>query len=120
MLNATFADWIGARDLETVMAAFVASGGTLAPVYSAEQILADPQVRARQAIRDVPDDDFGTVRMQAVVPRFRNHPGEVRHAGRAMGHDNDAVFSGMLGLTADERARLEACGVTGADATSRS
>jgi crotonobetainyl-CoA:carnitine CoA-transferase CaiB-like acyl-CoA transferase len=97
-LNGIFATWIAEHELATVMDAFTVAGGTIAPVYSAEQIAADPQMRARDAIVTAPDEDFGEVRMQSVVPRFTRNPGTVTHAAGSLGRDNGAVYGALAGL----------------------
>ena len=107
-LNGIFAAWCAAHTQAEVVEAFTRAEGTLAPIYSVEQIFADPQMQARDAITQVPDRDFGTVRMQNVVPRFVSEPGNVRHAAGALGQDNDEVYGEWLGLSAEERARLAA------------
>jgi crotonobetainyl-CoA:carnitine CoA-transferase CaiB-like acyl-CoA transferase len=50
----------------------------------------------------VADEDFGTIRMQNVVPRFTNDPSTIRSPGRQPGFDNETVFKQWLGLS--ERA----------------
>jgi crotonobetainyl-CoA:carnitine CoA-transferase CaiB-like acyl-CoA transferase len=79
-------------------------------VFDIRDIVKDPQYLARENIVSVPDDDFGSVRMQGVVPKFSNTPGEVRHSGRALGADNAEVFKQMLGLT---QAQFEELGQEG-------
>lgn len=101
-LDRVFGAFIAAHTLDEVLAAFRAANGTLAPVYSIDQIFADPQMQARQAIIPVPDDDFAQVRMQNVVPRMRNAPGQVRWAAGALGKDNDFIYRDWLGLTETE------------------
>ena len=107
-LNGIFAAWCAAHAQAEVVEAFTRAEGTLAPIYSVEQVFADPQMQARDAITQVPDRDFGTVRMQNVVPRFVSEPGVVRHAAGALGQDNDEVYGDWLGLSPEERARLAA------------
>ncbi|MCA0242186.1 MAG: CoA transferase [Proteobacteria bacterium] len=107
-LNALFADWFAAHDLADVLARFERHQGTLAPIYSARQIVDDPQMRAREFIQAVPDRDFGTVPVQGVVPRFTRAPGAVRSTGGSVGQDNDEVYGQWLKLSADERAALAA------------
>ena len=109
-LNAVFAAWCAGQDLAVVLAAFEAARGGIAPVYSASQIDQDPQMCAREAIIGVPDEHFGTVRMQNVVPRFVQEPGAVRHSGGSMGQDNAEVYGDWLGISQAERDRLSACG----------
>lgn len=110
-LDVHFAGFIGANDLETVLDAFHAHHGTIAPVYSVEQIFEDRQFAARDAIPSVPDEDFGTVRMQGVVPKLRNAPGRIRWAAKGIGADNDTVFSERLGLSESEIAALRSQGI---------
>jgi crotonobetainyl-CoA:carnitine CoA-transferase CaiB-like acyl-CoA transferase len=81
------------------------------PVLDIRDIVRDPQYIARQNIVPVADDDFGSVRMQGVVPRFIGTPGEVRHSGRALGADNVEVYTGLLGLSPSELDELIAQGV---------
>ncbi len=107
-LNAIFGHWVAQRPLAAVLQAFEAAGGTIAPVYAIDQIAADPQMVARQAICDVPDGDFGSVQMATVVPRFAVDPCAIRHSGGALGQDNDAVYRDELGLDAAELAQLRA------------
>ena len=59
----------------------------------------------------MPDKDFGTVRMQNVVPRFVNDPGTVRNTGGAIGQDNAEVYGGWLSMSPEEQARLKQSGV---------
>jgi crotonobetainyl-CoA:carnitine CoA-transferase CaiB-like acyl-CoA transferase len=110
-LDAVIADWFRVRTLDQVMALFDRAGVVAGPVLDIAGIDADPHYRARGNIVSVPDDDFGAVRMQGVVPRFVETPGEVRHAGRALGADNQAIYGGRLGLSAEEIAALAASGV---------
>ncbi|MDF1736873.1 MAG: CoA transferase [Minwuia sp.] len=108
LLDEMFAAWFAGHTLAEALSAFEREGGTLAPIYSAEQIVGDPQFQARDAVISVADEDFGSVRMQGVVPKFRNKPGSVRHPGRKAGTDNDTVYGEMLGLDAEALADLKA------------
>jgi len=110
-LNAIFSGWCAEHDLELVLETFRRAQGTIAPVYSIDQVFADPQMQARDAITRVPDPDFGSVRMQNVVPRFTRDPGAVRMVGGAMGQDNAEIFGQWLGLSSSEIERLAAAAV---------
>ena len=111
ILNDIFRTWCAEHDLEDVFARFAAAGGSLAPIYSIDQVFSDPHMLARKAIVPVPDGDFGQVRMQNVVPRFTREPGAVRSTAGALGADNDEVFGDWLGLTPEVRAQLKNSGV---------
>ncbi len=110
-LNAVFAQWMARHDLAEILSAFEKAGGTIAPVYSIDQIVEDPQMVARKAIVDVPDADFGSVRMQNVVPRFVGNPGQVHSSAGALGAHNDAFYIDRLGLQKAELEQLRAMSV---------
>jgi crotonobetainyl-CoA:carnitine CoA-transferase CaiB-like acyl-CoA transferase len=105
-LNDLFAAWCAAHPLDVVLARFNAAQGTLAPIYSIDQIADDPQVRAREVITRVADRDFGTVAMTNAVPRFTVDPARLRHAAGDVGQDNDEVFRNWLGLSDQEIEQL--------------
>jgi crotonobetainyl-CoA:carnitine CoA-transferase CaiB-like acyl-CoA transferase len=52
----------------------------------------DPHYAARDTVIAVPDGELGEVLMAGPVPRMSATPGRVRHAGRALGADNDTVL----------------------------
>lgn len=110
-LNGIFAHWCLARSLDEVLAAFEAAQGTIAPIYGIDQIEADPQMRARNAICSVPDADFGSVRMANVVPRFAGAPCEIRHSGGDLGQDNTQFYGDELAMPPQEIERLRAAGI---------
>ena len=109
-LDAIFDAYMQAHDLDQVLADFSAQGGAIGPIYSVEQIFADAQVQARAGIVPVPDDDFGQVRMQNVVPRLTRNPGQIRWAARDLGVDTDAILT-ELGYTAEQIAQHRANGI---------
>lgn len=110
-LNRVFIDWCAQHDLDDVLAAFDQAGGTLAPIYTIDQVVKDPHVMARRSIVDVPDRDFGKLQMPNVVPRFSRDPTEPKHAGAELGQDTDAIYVDLLGLSPDSIERLRAAGV---------
>jgi crotonobetainyl-CoA:carnitine CoA-transferase CaiB-like acyl-CoA transferase len=81
-----------------------------APVYDAQQLLADEHLRARGSFLAVDDPDLGPMTVQAPVAKMSETPGVVEHLGRELGADNDEVYGGVLGLDADRLAALRAAG----------
>ena len=110
-LNAIFSAWCAQHTLDEVLAAFQSAQGTIAPIYSIDQVFADPQVQARDAITTVQDKDFGSVRMQNVVPRFVNDPGKVRNTGGDIGQDNAEIYGRWLSLSEADQEQLKKSGV---------
>ncbi|WP_436794752.1 CaiB/BaiF CoA transferase family protein [Actinospongicola halichondriae] len=87
-IDARMADWIGARTRDDVLAAFDEAEAAAAPVYSMNDVLADPHVRARGSVVDVD----GTP-MQGLVATLSATPGRIRWAGRPQGADTDEVLA---------------------------
>jgi len=110
-LNGIFAAWCADHSLDEVVARFTAAQGTIAPIYSIEQIAADPQAQARGMITRVADADFGSVAMSNVVPRFAVDPTQLRNTGGDIGQDNREVYQDWLGRSEQEFARLIRNGV---------
>lgn len=112
LLDGYVAEWIGARTRDEVIAAFQAAEAAIAPVYDVAALMADEHVRATQMITSVPDEDFGSVKMQNVLYRMEKTPGAIRHTGRDIGADTDAILS-EAGIGADTIAALRERGVLG-------
>lgn len=87
-IDARMAEWIGARTQEEVLRAFDEANAAAAPVYTMNEVLADPHVRARDAVVDVD----GTPQ-QGLVAALSATPGRIRWAGREPGADTDEVLA---------------------------
>jgi crotonobetainyl-CoA:carnitine CoA-transferase CaiB-like acyl-CoA transferase len=109
-LDASIQDWIGARETDEVLAVFADQHAAIAPIYTIEDILQDPQYAAREAVTTVDDPDLGPVRMQNIIPRLSETPGRVDFVGRDLGADNEDIYSG-LGLDDDQIEELRSEGV---------
>jgi crotonobetainyl-CoA:carnitine CoA-transferase CaiB-like acyl-CoA transferase len=106
LLDEIVSEWVRTRTRDEVVAAFSDAGAAIAPVYDVAELMADPQIVARDAITQVDDPDLGPVRMQNLLFRMSDTPGAIRFTGRALGADTDAILGDELGLdVADLRAR---------------
>ena len=102
--------WIAQRTCDEAVDAFTAAGAAIAPVYDAADLAADPQVQALEMLTRVPDDDLGPMLIHNVMFRMSATPGAIRHTGRPLGADTDAVLA-EAGFEPDDIARLRADGV---------
>ena len=92
-VDAIVASWVSGQTLEYVLSRFAEAQAPIAPVYTTDQILEDPQFIARETVIDVVDPDLGSIRMQNVVPRLTVTPGRIRHTGAtAIDHHRQAVL----------------------------
>lgn len=97
--------FIAAHTLEEGMAFFEKHEITAAPVYDIDQFLADPHVKARGIVVEVPDRDMGTIPMHAVVPRLSASPGALRRPAPELGEHTAEVLA-RLGLDGAARQDL--------------
>ena len=105
------AEWVAQRSLTDAMAVLRGADVAAAPVYDAPQLLADEHIQARGSFVKIDDPDFGPTTVQAPVVQMSETPGTIEHLGRALGADNDAVYSELLGLSAARLAELRETGV---------
>jgi crotonobetainyl-CoA:carnitine CoA-transferase CaiB-like acyl-CoA transferase len=103
--------WVCERTLDEAMAVFQAADVAAAPIYDAQQLRADEHLRARGSFVTLDDPDFGVMTVQAPAAVMSETPGSVEHLGRALGADNEAVYRGLLDLSAARLAELQAAGV---------
>jgi crotonobetainyl-CoA:carnitine CoA-transferase CaiB-like acyl-CoA transferase len=104
------AAFVRRRTLAEAMEVFERAEVAAAPVYDAQQLLADEHLRSRGTFVEVDDADFGMMTVQAPVARLSETPGGIDHLGRALGADNDAVYGDLLGLDAERMAGLRTAG----------
>ena len=110
-LDAILGLWFQAKTCAEAMEILLANDVVAGPIYDIQDIFNDPHFRFREDIVSVPDADFGSVRMQGVVPKFSRTPGSVRFTGGAPGSHNDEVFGQVLGLDSSAIEQLAKVGV---------
>ncbi len=106
-LDKLIADWFVEHDEAEIMELFVDKSVVAGPVYDIRDIFKNEHYAARKSIISVPDGDFGQVKMQGVVPKFSETPGEVRHSGGNLGQDNEDILKNLLGLDATQMEHLK-------------
>ena len=105
------AEWVGHRSLDEAMVVFERAEVTAAPVYDAAQLRADEHLQSRGTFVAMDDPDLGPMTVQAPIAVLSETPGRIEHLGRALGADNEAVYSGLLGLDPERLEALLAAGV---------
>jgi alpha-methylacyl-CoA racemase len=70
-------------------------------VYEPGEMVADPQVQARDMVVDVPHPVYGSIRQFGVPIKLSDTPGRARHAAPGTGEHTDVVLQ-ELGLSKDD------------------
>jgi crotonobetainyl-CoA:carnitine CoA-transferase CaiB-like acyl-CoA transferase len=103
--------WFGGKTFDQATAILQQHEVSFSPIYDIADVFADPHFRERQMIIPVPDEDFGQVQMQNVIPRMSRTPGTVWRTGPDIGQHNHDVYLSELGLSETEQARLREAGI---------
>jgi crotonobetainyl-CoA:carnitine CoA-transferase CaiB-like acyl-CoA transferase len=107
--EAPIRDFIACRSLADNLEIFEQAEVTAAPVYDIDQFVADPHVRAREIVVELPDAEMGNIPMHTIVPRLSGTPGEFRRPAPQLGEHTGEIL-GSLGIGAAELAALRARG----------
>ena len=110
LIDSLIAPWVAGQPADETLRACREAGVPVFPVYSAHDILEDPQYAAIGTIGSFEDSRLGTVRMPNVLGRLSATPGTVEWLGPDLGQHTDEILS-SLGLPPEEIARLRANGI---------
>jgi formyl-CoA transferase len=93
-----------------VVAALSEVGVPATPIYTAEQIVADPQFLARNMVQAVPvpveGDEPRAVRFPGIVPRVGGVARGIRNLGPELGEHTAEVLAGVPELSEEDRAAI--------------
>ncbi|MDZ7884674.1 MAG: CoA transferase [Mycobacterium sp.] len=112
-LDKIIGDWAAEREPADIIATLSEAGVISGPINTVAEVVNDPQLQARGMIADHWDERVErNVKGPGVIPVLSVTPGSVRSAGSARpGQHNDEVYSGLLGLSAEELTTLRQQGV---------
>jgi crotonobetainyl-CoA:carnitine CoA-transferase CaiB-like acyl-CoA transferase len=82
-------------------------GIACAPVQSLDEVIEDPQFKAREMLVDVGHPVLGQMKMMGIVPKLSKTPGSVRSAGPSLGQHNAEVYFRLLGYTDNDLNTLK-------------
>ncbi len=103
-------DWLAERGAEAAAQLLQAAGVHAHPVESVADLFGDPQLAARAQWQRQVHAVIGEHSYCGPPFILSETPGEVTKAAPMLGADNEAVFRGLLGLSAEEYAAYAAAG----------
>lgn len=106
MLESVVGEWAGARSREEIAEALRDAGVPYAPVASIAEVAESPQIAARGMVHEVEHPVLGTLRLPGSPIKMSATPPTIRKAPPLAGEDNEYVYGTILGMSADEIARL--------------
>lgn len=106
--------WTGKQTMPELLEACGKAGLAVGPIFSAEEIIADPHIQARGSIITIDDPETGKpIRMASSAGRFSGFKGEVRNLGPKVGEHTDEILHDMLGVSDERIAELREKGIIG-------
>ena len=110
-LDAKIEEWTATRDRDEIVRLLRREGLRAAPVLSISELFTDAQLAHRGMWPLTKHPTIGDMHVMAPPFRLSTTPSLQVSAGPTVGADNDHVFGEILGLSLDERRRLERDGV---------
>jgi crotonobetainyl-CoA:carnitine CoA-transferase CaiB-like acyl-CoA transferase len=103
--------WTSARSKSDVVSTLTAAGVPAAPVNDVSEMVADPQVQARDMFVSIEDPTFGPLTVTGTPLKLSETPGRVERLAPLPGEHNEDIFVGLLGCSKQELAEWQAEGV---------
>jgi crotonobetainyl-CoA:carnitine CoA-transferase CaiB-like acyl-CoA transferase len=109
--DALLRGWINERTVKEVVTAFNEALVACCPIMTSGDMAEDPHYQARRVHTEWEDEQVGKVKGVGVIPHFSLTPGKIWRGSVPVGHDNEVVYSKLLGLSREEVAGLKDKGV---------
>lgn len=110
-LDAAIADWTREHTRDEALQILEAAAIPCGPIYTAADIVADEQYKARNMIQsfrvDVGEPEPKEVGFPGIVPVIGGQSLNIRNIGPDLGEHTHEVLSGLLGMTDSDIAALE-------------
>jgi len=104
-------EWTGARTKAEVVSTLTAAGVPAAPVNNVAEMVADPQVQAREMFVALEHPTYGPVTITGTPLKLSATPARVERLAPLPGEQNEAIFVGLLGHAKDELEQWREAGI---------
>ena len=106
--DAIFRGWVSERSVAEVVKLMNDAEVACIPIMNSKDLAEDPHYKARAVHTEWDDDLVGRVKGIGVIPKFSLTPGKIWRGCVRVGHDNQRVYQGLLGISDEEMRNLEA------------
>jgi CoA:oxalate CoA-transferase len=110
-IAAIIQDWTSRRPKAEVVRILAMAGVPAAPVNNVAEMVADPQVRAREMFVELDHPVYGRLKTTGTPLKLSETPGRVGWLAPMPGEHNEEIFCGLLGHSRDALAHWRAEGV---------
>lgn len=109
--DALLRGWVAERTVAEVVEAMNVAQVACCPIMNSRDMADDPHYRARKLHIEWDDGQVGKVKGTGVTPLFSETPGKIWRGSVPVGHDNEAVYTRLAGLSVEQLAHLKDKGV---------
>jgi CoA:oxalate CoA-transferase len=110
-IGAIIQAWTSKRPKAEVVQILATAGVPAAPVNNMAEMVADPQVQAREMFVERDHPTYGRLKLTGTPLKMSQTPGRVRTLAPMPGEHNEDIFVGLLGHSREDLARWQADGV---------
>ncbi len=115
MLAPIINDYLGAMSRDQAVETLNAAGVPCGPVYTAEDVFADPHVAARGMLMEIDDPDVGAFKFARTTPHLSTAPELAALPAPNLGQHTRQILTELLGYDPKDVDRLAADGVVQTD-----
>jgi crotonobetainyl-CoA:carnitine CoA-transferase CaiB-like acyl-CoA transferase len=103
--------WTSAHTKAEVVSTLAEGGVPAAPVNNVAEMVADPQIQAREMFVEVEHPTYGPVKITGTPLKLSETPGRVERLAPLPGEHNEEIFVELLGHSKEDLARWQEAGV---------
>ena len=110
-LDPIISEFMATMTRDVAVGKFNAHGVPVAPVYTAEDVFADPHIEARGMLMPIDDPEVGTYRFARTAPMLEENAELPRNPAPALGQHTREILEGLLDYSSSEVDALRDHGV---------
>ena len=110
-LNTIISEFMATMTRDEAVGKFNAHGVPVAPVYTAEDVFADPHIEARGMLMPIDDPEVGTYRFARTAPMLEENAELPRNPAPSLGQHTREILEGLLDYSSSEVDALRDHGV---------
>ena len=110
-LDPIISEFMATMTRDEAVGKFNAHGVPVAPVYTAEDVFADPHIEARGMLMPIDDPEVGTYRFARTAPMLEENAELPRNPAPALGQHTREILEGLLDYSSSEVDALRDHGV---------
>jgi len=107
LINPILEEWVSQKTSDEVVSILQDARVPCGIVNTVDQLLDDPQVKARDMILYVDYPGLGKIPLPGIPVKLSKTPGDVQSVAPMIGEHNEEVYCGLLGMSAEELDRLK-------------